>query len=195
MLNKMYLIHGTDFSTFQTILDSGFLLKTNEVQNRKKYTTPYYFELEKNISNDPYKILKGQRLTYLDEFNATFFKISLKNDIQNIFSDCLFILEFDILEKYHFIFNTEVNKGFLIDEEGKINKSKLTGNRGISVKSYPYFLKTIKNFKFNWERSEVAVRDKINIEDVRYIIIKKQYYTEEIIKKCLEYNIMAFVSY
>lgn len=191
----MYLIHTSDFETFQYILNSGYFLKNNEIQNKKKYIIPNYFEHTKIISNDPYKMVKGNPLTYQDELNATFFKVTIKQNIKYINADCIFILECDILDKYEFIFNTEYNKGFLIDEEGKVNKSKLTGNKGLSVKSYTNFLKIIKKFKFNIDRSELAVLDKINIEDVKYIIIKKPYYTNEIVKKCLEYNILAFISY
>lgn len=191
----MYLIHTSDFETFQYILNSGYFLKNNEIQNKKKYIIPNYFEHTKIISNDPYKMVKGNPLTYQDELNATFFKVTIKQNIKYINADCIFILECNILDKYEFIFNTESNKGFLIDEEGKVNKSKLTGNKGLSVKSYTNFLKIIKEFKFNIDRSELAVLDKINIEDVKYIIIKKPYYTNEIVKKCLEYNILAFISY
>lgn len=191
----MYLIHTSDFETFQYILNSGYFLKNNEIQNKKKYIIPNYFEHTKIISNDPYKMIKGNPLTYQDELNATFFKVTIKQNIKYINADCIFILECNILDKYEFIFNTESNKGFLIDEEEKINKSKLTGNKGLSVRSYTNFLKIIKEFKFNIDRSELAVLDKINIEDVKYIIIKKPYYTNEIVKKCLEYNILAFISY
>ncbi|QKE44610.1 hypothetical protein Yalta_163 [Yalta virus] len=190
----MYFVYETDFITFQSILDSGYFLTSKQMQSKKKYNIPKCYEKPKNISKDPHKMLKGGVLTYLDEVDATYFKIRSNCEIETIFSDCIFILEPNILKKYRFVFNTEPNRGFFIGKEGCINKSKLTGKKGISVSSYSLFNKTFKDVKFNSERSELAVLDQIHINDVKYIIMKNDYYTNDVIKKCLEHDILVFGS-
>lgn len=175
----MFIFHETSLENLEMILNSGVILRSSEY---KKQLLNNYRQgcKKKKLSQDTSALLNNNDILLTQEIDAVYCRLLVnyqldKNLKKHLTDECVIFLKPEILKTNEFIFNTEENCGFRIDEDWKINFSSINGEPGLSVSKYKDLELVAKYLKFDCFRTEIAILNNIDINDIQLILIKNDF--------------------
>ena len=167
------LYHETSFGNLENIVNEFTLYKSSCF--KPEFIIGQGGRNRKVTNNPKVTLTDSNFYKYYDEVDGVYFRLKKISDrISLKTEDVLLLFSGGMLDEYDSVINTEENFGFMINENGVEGESQFSGEMGMSIYNRQD-IDLLRNYKYDFERSEVVILDNVDLKFLKKIFLKKKF--------------------